>query len=183
MEEKTLSMETVYEGRVLGLDLLQIEMANGVQSMREVVRHRGAVAVLGQQADGRYVFVRQYRKAVEQEVIEIVAGLLEEGETPEACARREMEEETGFRVSSVKPAGVIYPSPGYTEERIHLFCAEVEAGGVPSPDDDERVVVVCLDRGEVIRHISNGQICDAKTLAAWLLCGHSLADSEVTEAK
>lgn len=170
MHEKTISSKTLYDGRILGLEVQEVELSNGRKALREIVRHGGAVAVLARRPDGRFIFVRQYRKPVEQVLFEVVAGNREAGEDAEPCAVRELEEETGYRASAIRHLGFIYPSPGYVDERIDIFFAEVD--GTPAgaaPDEDEHLDVVFLDRDAVLERIRAGKVCDAKTLAAWLL--------------
>ncbi|MFA5043487.1 MAG: NUDIX hydrolase, partial [Kiritimatiellia bacterium] len=139
---------------------------------REVVRHPGAVAVWARAPDGRFVFVRQFRKAIEQELLEIVAGTLEIGETPEACARREIREETGYAVKTLTPLGPIFTAPGFCTERIFLFYAELAGGGRTTDGGrrttaDEDLDVVLLDEAEWKAMMSRGAVQDAKTWAAW----------------
>ncbi len=95
LTEKTISMERVFEGRALTIDVAGIELPDGRRSIREIVRHRGAAVILGERPDGSWVLIYQYRRAVEETLLEVVAGCLEEGESIEDCARREMEEESG----------------------------------------------------------------------------------------
>jgi len=167
MNEKTVNSQKVFEGRLLKLDVLEVELANGRRARREVVRHPGAVAILARAPDGRLVFVRQFRKAIEQELLEIVAGTLEDGETPEACARREIREETGYAVKTITPLGSIFTAPGFCTERIFLFYAELAQHGPADPDPDEHLAVVLLDEAEWKAMMSRGAIQDAKTWAAW----------------
>lgn len=168
MHEKTISSKTLYSGRILGLELQDVEMANGKKAFREIIRHRGAVAVLARRPDGKFVLVRQFRKPVEREMLEVVAGNREKGEDPELCARRELQEETGYEAASLVPLGYIFPSPGYVDERIDLFYAETKPeAGVVSPDEDEHLDVVLLDRNEIVEKIRGNEINDSKTLAAW----------------
>ena len=167
MNEKTVSSQHVFEGRLLKLDVLDVELDNGRRARREVVRHPGAVAVWARAPDGRFVFVRQFRKAIEQELLEVVAGTLEAGETPEACARREIREETGYTVKSLSPLGCIFTAPGFCTERIFLFYAELAKNGPAKPDPDEHLDVVLLDETEWKDMMSRGSIQDAKTWAAW----------------
>ena len=170
MREKTIRRKTVYTGRILGLEVHEIEMENGKKGLREIVRHRGAVAILARLPDGRFALVRQFRKPVEKEMLEVVAGNREPNEDPELCARRELREETGFKAKTVRRLGFIYPSPGYVDEKIEIFFADVDAeSGQTDPDEDEHVEVVLLTRDEIVGKISRNEIHDSKTLATWLL--------------
>jgi ADP-ribose pyrophosphatase len=171
--EKTISVKSVYQGKLVDLELVDVELTDGRKSMREIVRHKGAVAILARRPDGKYIFVRQYRKAVEQEMFEVVAGNLNPGEDPEDCARRELKEETGFSAKSIRRLGFIYPSPGYVSEKIIIFFADVgEQSGATDWDEDEHLDVVLLDRDEILERIRGSEIHDSKTLAAWLLSEH-----------
>ena len=170
MHEKTISKKSLYSGRILGLEVQEVQLENGKQAFREIIRHRGAVAVLARAQDGRFALVRQFRKPVEQEMLEVVAGNREAGEEAESCARRELQEETGLVAATTRYLGFIYPSPGYVDERIDLFYAEAAGpAGATKPDEDEHLDVVLLDRGEIEARIGRGEIHDSKTLATWLL--------------
>ena len=170
MIEKTLSSKTVFQGRLLKVEVVEVELDRGVRSRREIVRHPGAVAVVAQLPDKRFVFVRQYRKAVESSLLEIVAGCLERGENPDNCARREIKEETGYDVGSLKKLCVVALAPGYSSEKLHVYFARLKASrGIATPDEDERVDVVCLTASAFERMVRNGKIGDSKTLAGWLL--------------
>ena len=121
-------------------------------------------------ADGRFLLVQQYRKPVEQVVTEVVAGTLEAGEDPDLCVRREIEEETGHRTVSVHRLGHIYPSPGYLDEKIVVYAADVEPADTElGQDHDERVVAVTRTADEIAEMIRSGQITDAKTISCWYL--------------
>ena len=167
MNEKTVSSQRVSDGRLLKLDVLEVELDNGRRARREIVRHPGAVAVWARAPDGRFVFVRQFRKAIEQELLEVVAGTLEIGETPEACARREIREETGYAVKTLTPLGFIFTAPGFCTERIAVFYADLAKNGPADPDPDERLDVVLLDAAAWKAMMSRGAVQDAKTWAAW----------------
>ena len=169
MKERTLATRTAFKGRLLQLDVVTVGMG-GKRYTREIVRHNGATAILAQLPDGRFVLVEQYRKAVEQEMLEIVAGTLERGERPDRCARRELKEETGYAAKSLRKLGVMFPSPGYGAEALHLFYARLgPRQGGRSLDDDERVKVRRLDAGQIESLMKRGRIRDGKTLAAWAL--------------
>jgi ADP-ribose pyrophosphatase len=170
MKEKTLKKQVIFEGRILRLELLEVELEPGTRARREIIRHPGAVVVIPELPDGRIVLVRQFRKPLERHVIEAVAGLKERGEDPRTCAAREVREETGYRAKKVNRLGSVFASPGYTDERLHLFHIELDPRRrEPSLDDDERVEVLYFRPAEVDRMIATGRIFDCKTLATWLL--------------
>ncbi|MDD4871752.1 MAG: NUDIX hydrolase [Kiritimatiellae bacterium] len=170
MREKTLKARTVFKGRLLAVEVLDVELECGKRSIREIVRHPGAAVVLAQLEDGRFVFVRQFRKAAEKTILEIVAGGLEKGESPVDCARRELREETGYTARKLVSLGTVYPAPGYTDEVLHLYFAITgRVRGSGSPDEDERLTVEYFTEKQVDRMIRDGRIHDAKTLAAWML--------------
>lgn len=170
LTEKTLGMRRVFEGRALTIDVADIELPDGRRSTREIVRHRGAAVILGQRPDGCYVLVRQYRKAVEQTLLEVVAGCLEKGEDPDAAARREMEEESGYEVTALKKLGVIVPCPGYSEERLHLYYARLSAEPrAQRPDFDENLEPVAMTAEALDAALDAGELIDGKSIAIWLL--------------
>ena len=120
--------------------------------------------------DGRYLFVRQFRKAIESALLEIVAGTLDLGETPAACALREIKEETGYAVHKLIPLGFIYPAPGFCGERLELFFAELSGQpAAPCLDQDELLRSELLSRQEFEALLAADEIHDAKTLVAWSL--------------
>ena len=166
--EKTLASQRMYTGRIISVDLVDIELPDGRKTKREVVRHGNAVAILARRPDGKFVFVKQYRKAAEEALIEVIAGGLVAGEDPIEGARRETAEETGFEVTSSKFLTTIICTPGYCEERIHLYFAELSAEvHAQDQDPDENVYPVVLSEAEVEDAIRKGEIFDSKTLSAW----------------
>lgn len=170
MHEKTLSSTPAFSGRLLKVEVLEVELEPGVRSTREIVRHGGATAIVARIPDGRFVWVRQFRKAIENELLEVVAGGIEKAEPPPDCARREIKEETGHDVLSLTPLGTAYPAPGYTDEMLHFFFAELSARReAQNGDHDERITVVYLTEAEFETLLDQGAIHDGKTLAAWLL--------------
>ena len=169
LNEKTLSTVRMYTCKIISVDLLDIELPVGRKAKREVIRHNNAVANLARRPDGKFVFVKQYRKAAEEALIEVIAGGLEPGEDPIEGAKRETAEETGYEVTSIKFLTTIICTPGYCEERIHLYFAELSGTAhVQDQDPDENVYPVVLSESEVEDGIRNGTIFDSKTLSAWL---------------
>lgn len=168
--EKTLTKKTIYTGRILTLEVQEVELPDGTRAPRELIRHAPAVGVLARRPDGAFVFVRQFRKAVERVMLEIVAGICEPGEAPAATAARELREETGYTAARLVELGSAFATPGYVDEQFTLFFAELDpVGGATEHDVDERVEAVVLGRAEFERMLRAGEIIDAKTLAAWLL--------------
>ena len=169
LTEKTLATERKYTGKIISVDLLDIELPDGRRAKREVIRHGNAVAILARRPDGKFVFVKQYRKAAEEALVEVIAGGLEPGEDPVEGAKRETAEETGYEVTSIKFLTTIICTPGYCEERIHLYFAELsETAHAQDQDPDENVYPVVLSETEVEDAIRGGTIFDSKTLSAWL---------------
>lgn len=170
MSERTIHSECIYDGRVLRLERLQVALDDGRPALREIIRHSGAVGILPQLPDGRFVLVRQYRKAVEAEVIEVCAGLLDPGESPEIAARRELLEETGCRARRLVHLGSLWSSPGYTDEAVDVYYAECEPErSAADLDDDERVHAFTVTAEEIEALIRRNEIHDAKTVAVWML--------------
>lgn len=169
MYEKTISRKTVFEGRILSVDVLEVELEDGRRSVREIVQHGVAVAMVPQRPDGRFIFIRQFRKAMERVCFEVVAGNCDPGEEPAVSAARELKEETGYEVESLELLGSIFPSVGYCTERIDIYFAKVAGQGATSFDEDENIETVILSEAEVDEMIRTDQIADAKTLAAWML--------------
>jgi ADP-ribose pyrophosphatase len=168
MHEYTTASKRIFSGRVLALDCLDIRREDGVPGVREIVRHRGAVGVLARETGGDFLLVRQFRVAFEAEVIEICAGLKEDGETPEQSARREFREETGREALRLVPLGSIWASPGYTTEAVDLFYAECPpAGGATAFDADEHVEIVRFSPAAMEQALRENRIRDSKTIAAW----------------
>jgi ADP-ribose pyrophosphatase len=149
MYEKTISRKTVFEGRILSVDVLEVELEDGRRSVREIVQHGVAVAMVPQRPDGRFIFIRQFRKAMERVCFEVVAGNCDPGEKPAVSAARELKEETGYEVESLEMLGSIFPSVGYCTERIDIYFAKVAEQGATSFDEDENIETLLLSEAEV----------------------------------
>jgi ADP-ribose pyrophosphatase len=169
--EITRENKNIFSGKLLKLNLLKVELPDGKIAIREIVQHRGAVGLWVVNETGDYIFVKQYRKAVEKTLMEIVAGTLEEGETPLACARRELLEETGYNAETIVPLGNIFSAPGFCSEILRLFFARVK-GTSPSNqklDADENIELCVLSPADFENMLGKGEIEDAKTLSAFAL--------------
>ena len=165
---RTTGHRRVYEGHVLSLDVDEVEEPGGVRGTREVVRHRGSVAMLPVDETGRVLLVRQYRYAVGAYVWELPAGRLDAGETPEEGARRELVEEAGLEAGRVEPLLSFYTTPGFCDEVIHVFRA-TDLRVVPArPEEDERIETTWLALEEALAMIDRGEIKEGKTLIALL---------------
>ncbi len=167
-EEKTIKSEQIFSGKIISLQVDDVELPNGKQSKRELIKHPGAVAVIALTDDGKIVMVEQYRKALERDVVEIPAGKLEKGEEPSLCAKRELEEETGYVCKSLDWLISFYTSPGFADELVHLYVArglEKKEDAAP-PDEDEFVTLVELTLEEALEYIEERKIYDAKTAYA-----------------
>jgi len=161
--------ERVYSGKVVDLDVDEVEEPGGVRGTREVVRQRGSVAALPVHDDGRVVLVRQYRYAVDALVWELPAGRRDPGETSEAGARRELEEEVGLRAARLEPLAEFWTTPGFCDEVMHLFRATGLEKVPPRPEADERIEWVELTLDQARAMIGRGEIREGKTLVALLL--------------
>ena len=168
MYEATTSSERIFEGRALTIDILGIRLPTGRESTREVLRHRGAVCILAQRPDGRFILVRQFRKAVDRTLLECVAGCMEEGEAPEVSAARETREESGYEVESLTPLGHSLPAPGYCDEiHWHFYAKLKPLAGELRLDTDENLLPVALTAEELDAAIDDGTIDDGKTVILW----------------
>ncbi|QBP41388.1 NUDIX hydrolase [Paenisporosarcina antarctica] len=164
-EEKSISTTPIYDGKVISLRVDEVTLPNGKTSKRELIKHPGAVAIIPITAEGKLVFVEQYRKALERSLIETPAGKLEPGEQPEITARRELEEETGYACGKLTHIQSFATSPGFANEIIHVFVAEElsKIENAAALDEDEFVEVVEATIEEAEEMMKNGQIFDAKT--------------------
>ncbi len=164
---RVLERRSVLKGRVLDIGVERVELPDGCHADLEVLRHPGASAVLARTEAGELLLIRQYRHAAEGYLWEIPAGTREPGEDPLACAKRELEEETGFSASEWVALGEMLPAPGYTTERIYLFLASGLCRSEQKLDEDELISEVRqVPVAEVKAWARDGSIDDAKTIAA-----------------
>lgn len=172
--ETTLSSEEAFAGVLLKVRVDRVELPDGVRSVREYVRHPGAVMILAQTDDGRLVFERQYRHPIGRVFIELPAGKIDPGEEDLATAQRELREETGHEAAHWRHLGTLHPCIGYSDERIEIFLAR-----------ELRYVGHALDHGEILETFTmpleaaldavfDGTITDGKTVAGLLWAQRAL---------
>jgi len=170
---RVLRRETIYRGRIIRL-VRETLSVRGHRIVRETVQHPGAVVVVPLMDRSRILFVRQYRRAVDRELLELPAGTLEPGERREVCARRELEEETGWRAHSMRRIGQFYAAPGFLSEQLTVFLAQGLTRGQVKPESDEILRPAVLTFGEAIAKIRSGAMCDAKTIIGVLFAKRML---------
>ncbi|MBA3344670.1 MAG: NUDIX hydrolase [Gemmatimonadales bacterium] len=168
-----VSTERIYTGRIVNLDRDTVRFPNGSTGTLEMLRHPGAAAVVPflddpAAEDPRVLLIRQFRHAADDFIWEVPAGRLDPGESPEGCARRELEEETGMRADRVEQLTTIYTTPGFTDERIHLFLAQGLTAGAQAREADEFMELHTLAWSEAMALVGRREIVDGKTLAALL---------------
>lgn len=159
----------MYEGRIANLRVDTVEMRNGRRAEREIVEHQPVVAIVPLDADGNVVLVEQFRLATGSVLLEIPAGGVDPGESPQEAAQRELQEETGLRAGRMLRLAGFYPSPGFLTEYIHVFLAEELSESTLPADEDEDIVVRRVTLDEAVAMAAAGQIEDAKSLVGLLL--------------
>jgi len=166
--EKILESNTLYEGRILTLKKDRVLLPNGKEGMREYTTHSGAVCILPIDESGNVFFVRQYRSACREEILELPAGRMEPGEDPALCGHRELEEETGHTAEMLHSLGKLYPSPGCMNEILYLYYADRLTPTAQHLDEDEFLEVEKMPLEEAVAMVLENKIPDAKTQTALL---------------
>jgi ADP-ribose pyrophosphatase len=172
-----ISSRRVYTGRIVSLDVDIVRFPNGTTGELEMIRHSGASAIVpilekfGE--EDRVLLIRQYRYAADGFLYEVPAGRLDPGETPEACARRELKEETGYSAKTLSPLSAIFTTPGFTDERIHIFVARGLTAGESALESDEVLELEPTTFPRALEMIDEGLITDGKTIVALLLASRS----------
>jgi len=171
-DAEVLEIRSIHRGKVLDLSVDRVRLPNGEEADLEMVHHRGAAAVVPLLPDGRVLLVRQFRYATGGWLLEIPAGKLSPEEEPVPCARRELEEETGWRLArgegELIPLGWIWTSPGFTDEKIWLYLARGLEPGSEEREAHEVLEVEALPFEEAVAKARRGEIHDAKTVCALL---------------
>jgi ADP-ribose pyrophosphatase len=180
MRFERVSRETAYDGRILHVfrDRVRVEPGDGSPPRLlalEHIEHPGAACVVPLLDDGRVVLIRQFRYSAGGELWELPAGKLDGGEPPETCARRELEEETGFVAGRLVYLTTLIMTPGFCDERIAIFAAHDLRPGTPHVDDDELLTVKEMPLAEAVEMVERGVIVDAKTVTGLLLAARRAA--------
>jgi ADP-ribose pyrophosphatase len=168
---ETLASRRGFDGVWVHVRVDEVRLPSGRIATREVVEHPGSVAIVGVTEDGAVLLLRQSHHPIARTLLGLPAGTLEPGETPEACARRELEEETGYRAGPLTQLASFYTSPGYTNERMTIFRADNcrPAGGQIDPDELIHLVPVPIVELPDLLAPGPNQIQDAKTLIGLLV--------------
>lgn len=170
--EKQIKREEIYKGRVIHVVVDDIEMDKGGKSKREVVLHNGGACVAIKDVDGKYFMVKQYRYALQTDMLEFCAGKIEIGEDPDTTVLREAEEEVGQKIKNIQKFGYMVPTCGYSSEKIYLYYAEVDETCEKHFDYDEDLNTHKYSFQEIMAMIQDGRINDGKTIS---ICYHLLA--------
>ena len=168
-KEPTLETRRVYRGKILNVRVDRVSLSNGNVGTREIIEHSDCVCMVPMDEQRNVVLVSQYRKAVEETLLEVPAGGVEEGEISEGAALRELQEETGYTADSLKRLASFWTTPGFCTELMHSYLATDLRRSVRQGDEDEEIQVVKVPLGEVPDMIRRGEIRDAKSIASLLM--------------
>ncbi|MBO5994928.1 MAG: NUDIX hydrolase [Firmicutes bacterium] len=164
-EEKTLSEEMIYEGKIINLKKQKVTVKNGT-SYREIIEHNGGAVLAAITDDKKMVMIRQFRKPAEKVMFEVPAGKIDPGEDPLVTAGRELKEETGYTAREVKYLTSFYPSVGYSKEVLHLYLCTGLVPGETDFDENEAIDMELWDIEELYQMVMRGELDDAKTIIA-----------------
>ncbi|MBI5874194.1 MAG: NUDIX hydrolase [Candidatus Omnitrophica bacterium] len=161
----------IYKGRVIRVYKERRRLPGGIRADIDVIKHPGAVLIIPFLAKDKIVLLRQFRPVVKRYLYELPVGTLNTGETPLECAKREIIEETGFRADIWTLLGAIYPVPGYSTEKIHIYKAQGLTKESACCDADEIIEPMIVSRARVRSFFKSGRLIDAKTISAFVFCG------------
>ncbi|WAM32834.1 NUDIX domain-containing protein [Caldicellulosiruptor morganii] len=167
--EKTLESQIIYDGSFISLKVDKVLLPDGKTSHRAIVVHSGAAVVVPVDDEENVILIRQFRKPIEKVIVELPAGKLDKDEEPLECAKRELEEETGYSAKEFVKLTEIYTTPGFSNEVIHVYLARGLEQGSSHTDIDEFVEVFKVGLDDAIKMVKNGEIKDAKTIIGLLL--------------
>ena len=174
LQEKTISEEPIFEGKIIKVQRDQAELENGAVVYRELVVHSGGVCVVPVDNDGYVYMVQQFRYPFKEVLTEIPAGKLEVGEDHREAGLRELKEETGAVCENFEYLGVMYPSVAYLTEKIHMYLATGLSFDEQSLDEDEFLDVIKVKLEDAVEMVTDGRIKDGKTQSAILLAARKL---------
>lgn len=163
-EEKTIKTNKIYDGKIISVQVDDVRLPDGNQAKRELVKHPGAVAIIAQREDGKILFVKQYRKALDKTILEIPAGRLEKGEKPEETGLRELEEETGYTTDRLSFVTSFYTSPGFADEIIYLYQTDSlqKLSQAVAGDEDEFIELKALTLEEALQYVKEQKFMTQK---------------------
>ena len=164
LKENTILSKIIYQGRLLDVRCDEVLLPNGNISTREWIKHPGAVCMIPHLPDNQLALIRQYRYPVQREMIELPAGKLEKNEKPEVCAKRELEEEIGYRAEKLTFLTLIHPAIGFADEVMWLYLAENLVKTVSNQDEDEFLELIPTPLSQAVKMVWNGEITDVKTI-------------------
>lgn len=169
MTQSILSRQTVFNGHAFDVEKLQVRLPDGRERAYDLVNHKDSVTILPLESDGSLWFVSQYRMGCECQMLELPAGVMDDGETPEVCAAREIREEIGMAAGELRLLGSVYLAAGYSSEINHIFLATGLTSAPLVMDEDEFLDVKRFSIEEIQELIEKGEMVDSKSLAALLL--------------
>ena len=164
-------IKSIYKGKLLNLVTKRVRLPNGYVTTLEIIRHPGAALIVPFLTNDKMIMLRQLRPVIGSYIYELPAGTLNKGESPLACARREIIEETGFSAKTFTLLGRIYPVPGYSTEKIIIYKAEDLKRCQRMAEDDEIIKNYIFNKSQIKRLFKGGRIIDAKTICGLALCG------------
>ncbi|MDA0769750.1 MAG: NUDIX hydrolase [Chloroflexi bacterium] len=167
--EKLVSSQSVFQGKIVNVRSDTVLLPSGRQTVREVVEHSAAVVIVPIDSDDNVLLVRQYRYPIDQFILEAPAGGLEDGESPDDCAQRELQEEVGYASRNIRPMGGFWSAPGFSTEYLYAYMARDLVPSKLNADDDEAIEVIPTPMSSINKLIRLGEIQDSKTIAALLM--------------
>jgi ADP-ribose pyrophosphatase len=176
-QEPTIDSKVVFEGRILTLRVDSVRLPNGRETTREIAEHSDSVCIVPIDEQGNILLVRQYRKPVEMDLLEVPAGGIEEGEVPEEAVQRELQEEIGYTAGNLQHLSSFWLAPGWCTEYMHAYLATDLMPSNLAADDDEFISVVRVPLAESLDMVKQGQIRDAKSISSLLMASQVLQDA------
>ena len=174
MIEKKIKSRIIYQGKVIHVKCDDVVLENGIKTKREIVEHRGGGCCLVKTKENKILFVSQFRYALAEDVLELPAGKREAGEDPLTTIKRELKEEVGIIADEIIECGYIYPTPGYSSEKIYLYYVEEYREGEQEFDSDENLILHEIPIKQAYEMVNDGRIKDAKTICLLMKCQNKL---------